>query len=87
VLGADIGAWDVSALRVQAAAIVMGVAVPACLAWVNPTVAKYCWVLVPFVHCRRAPACTAWRPAWHTRPVKAAVNDPFNTTVQARRRA
>jgi hypothetical protein len=39
--GADIDAWDVSALRVQAAAIVMVVAVPAGLAWVNPTAAKY----------------------------------------------
>ena len=49
LLGADIGAWDVSALRVRAAAIVMVVAVSAGLAWVNPTAAKYCWVLVPFV--------------------------------------
>ena len=36
LLGADIDAWDVSALRVRAAAIVMVVAVSAGLAWVNP---------------------------------------------------
>jgi hypothetical protein len=36
LLGADIGAWDVSALRVRVAAIVMVVAVSAGLAWVNP---------------------------------------------------
>ena len=50
LLGADIGAWDVSALRVRAAAIVMVVAVSAGLAWVNPTAAKYCWALIPIVH-------------------------------------
>ncbi len=50
LLGADIDAWDVSALRVRAAAIVMVVAVSAGLAWVNPTAAKYCWVLIPIVH-------------------------------------
>lgn len=49
LLGADIDAWDVSALRVRAAAIVMIVAASAGLAWVNPTVAKYCWVLIPIV--------------------------------------
>jgi hypothetical protein len=48
-LGADIDAWDVSALRVRAAAIVMVVTVSAGLAWVNPTAAKYCWVLIPIV--------------------------------------
>ena len=32
------------------AAIVMVVAVSAGLAWVNPTAAKYCWVLIPIVH-------------------------------------
>ena len=36
LLGADIDAWDVSALRVRAAAIVMVVAVLPGLAWVNP---------------------------------------------------
>jgi hypothetical protein len=36
LLGADIDAGDVSALRVRAAAIVMVVAVPAGLTWVNP---------------------------------------------------
>jgi hypothetical protein len=47
LLGADIDTWDVSAPRVRAAAIVMVVAVSAGLAWVNPTAAKYCWVLIP----------------------------------------
>jgi hypothetical protein len=37
LLGADIGAWDVSALRARAAAIVMVAAVSAGLARVNPT--------------------------------------------------
>src|SRR5690349_18189940 len=61
-LGADTGAWDASALRVRAAAIAMVAAVPAGLAWVNPTAATYCWALIPIVqwaagHC---PAPT-WR--------------------------
>jgi hypothetical protein len=34
---------------VRAAAILMVVAVSAGLAWVNPTTAKYCWVLIPIV--------------------------------------
>jgi len=71
--GADIGAWDVSALRVRAAAIVMVVAVPAGLASVNPTGAKYCRALIPIVHwaAEHRPAPT-WRPAWHTRPVSSS---------------
>jgi hypothetical protein len=39
LLRADIDAWDVSAPRVRAAAIVMVVAVPVGLAWVNLTAA------------------------------------------------
>ena len=78
LLGADIDAWDVSALRVRAAAIVMVVAVSAGLAWVNPTAAKVLLGADPdHAIGRRAPACPTWRPAWHTRPVKAAINDPF----------
>jgi hypothetical protein len=50
LLGAGIDAWDVSALRVRAAAIVMVVAVSAGLAGVNPTAAKHFWALIPFVH-------------------------------------
>ena len=38
-----------AALGLRAAAIVMVVAVSAGLAWVNPTAAKYCWVLIPIV--------------------------------------
>jgi hypothetical protein len=49
LLGADIDAGDVSALRQRAAGIVMIVAVWAGLAWVNPTAAMYCWVLIPIV--------------------------------------
>jgi hypothetical protein len=49
LLGADIDAWDVSALRVRAAAIVMVVTVSAALAWVNSTAAKYCWALIPIM--------------------------------------
>ena len=49
LLGGDIDTRDIWALRVRAAAIVMVVAVSIGLAWVNPTAAKYCWVLIPVV--------------------------------------
>lgn len=45
----DITARDVRALRVRAAAILLVVALSVGLAWVNPTAAKYCWVLIPVV--------------------------------------
>lgn len=49
LLGEQIEAQDVWALRARAAAIVLIVAVSAGLAWVNTTAAKYCWVLIPLV--------------------------------------
>jgi uncharacterized membrane protein len=49
LLGGDIDTRDVWALRVRAAVIVTVIAVSIGLAWVNPTAAKYCWVLIPIV--------------------------------------
>ena len=49
LLGEQIEARDVWALRARAAAIVLIVAVSAGLAWVDTTAAKYCWVLIPLV--------------------------------------
>ena len=49
LLAGEITARDVWALRARAAAIVIVIAVSAALAWVNPTAAKYCWVLIPVV--------------------------------------
>lgn len=78
----DIDAWDVSAPRVRAAAIMMTVAVPAALAWVNPMAAKYCWVLIPIVQWAAEywPAPPRGRPGTFGR--YAAINDPFTTGVQ-----
>ena len=39
---------DTWALRARAAAWIV-IAASAALAWVNPTAAKYCWVLIPVV--------------------------------------
>lgn len=49
LLAGEIDARAGWALRVRATAIVIVVAVSAGLAWVNPTAAKYCWVLIPVV--------------------------------------
>jgi uncharacterized membrane protein len=49
LLGEEIDAREVAALRVRAAAIVIVVAVSAGLAWVNTAAAKYCWLLIPVV--------------------------------------
>jgi uncharacterized membrane protein len=49
LLGGEIDARDVWALRVRAAAVVVVIALSVGLAWVNTTAAKYCWVLIPVV--------------------------------------
>ena len=61
LLGEQIEARDVWALRARAAAIVLIVAVSAGLAWVNTTAAKYCWVLIPLAQwaAERRSACPA----------------------------
>lgn len=45
----DIDAREAWALRARTAATVIVVALSAGLAWVNPTAAKYCWLLIPVV--------------------------------------
>lgn len=72
LLGADIDARDVSALRARAAAIVMVAAVSAGLAWVNPTAATYCRALIPFVCWAAGHWPAPPGPAWHTRPVSSS---------------
>ena len=49
LMGGEIDAREVWALRVRAGATVVVVAVSIGLAWVNTAAAKYCWVLIPVV--------------------------------------
>jgi TMEM175 potassium channel family protein len=49
LMARDIDAREVRALRARTAAVVVVVALSAGLAWVNPTAAKYCWLLIPAV--------------------------------------
>jgi uncharacterized membrane protein len=49
LLAGQTDARDVWALRARAAATVIVVALSVGLAWVNPTAAKYCWLLIPVV--------------------------------------
>jgi uncharacterized membrane protein len=49
LMAGEIDAREARALRARAAAIVIVVALSVGLAWVNPTAAKYCWVLIPVV--------------------------------------
>ena len=49
LMGGEIDAREVRALRTRAAATVVVVAVSIGLAWVNTAAAKYCWVLIPVV--------------------------------------
>src|SRR5271165_4275353 len=72
LLAGDIDAREVRALRVRAAAVVTVVAVSAGLAWVNPTAAKFCWVLIPVVQ---------WASE-HRRPRPASRSDPSGTPGQ-----
>jgi hypothetical protein len=87
LLGADIDACGVSALRVREAAIVMVVAVPTGPGWVNPTAAEYRWALIPIVPwaAEHQPAPT-WRPTWQARPVSSSQR-PFHHGRCRRRRA
>ena len=67
----------------------MVVAVSAGLAWVNPTAAKYCWVLIPDRAVGRGapvlrPACAGLRTPGRCKP---AVNDPSTTDGRRRPRA
>ena len=47
LLSADTDAGEMRALLARAAATVLVVASSAGLAWVNPTAAKFCWLLIP----------------------------------------
>ena len=47
LLSADTDAGEMRALLARAAATVLVVALSAGLAWVNPTAAKFCWLLIP----------------------------------------
>ena len=49
LMAGETDAREVWALRARAAAIVIVVALSVGLAWVNPTAAKYCWLLIPVV--------------------------------------